>query len=526
MQPTSGPLSQNWCLKTVLLLAAACLLIRCSHSGVEESGDPSFDTYFKAGSTYIGISTVVENLDVPWEITWGPNDWIWMTENGGRVSKINPASGEKKVMLKIRDVFEGTTPGLLGMAVHPDQEHFPYLFLIYNSEEGEGSVFWNLVRYTIDADTLRDRQNLLMRQASEHHQGSRVKISPDGKLIVANGDAGMDAQDVSSPFGKTLRLNIDGSNPKDNPFPGSPVWAWGFRNQQGLTYGDDGILYASDHGPANDDEINIIKKGQNYGWPAVKGFCDKPEEQTFCADSSVAEPMKAWTPTIAPAGIAYYKHETIPEWQNSILLTTLKNASLHVLSLSETGRSIDKEMVYLTDQYGRLRDVAVSPTGDIYISTSNRDWKPDPGEGLPALGDDRIIRLSKVENKSFLKGLPSVQEMESESTKEKKKMSQGALTYQEYCASCHRPDGGGIKDVFPPLAESKLVNSDKDRLISIVLEGQQTEKYNEEMPAFSFLSDQEVAELLTYIRSNFENHASKIMEQQVKDMRKDIFGKK
>src|SRR5699024_567283 len=214
------------------------------------------------------------------------------------------------------------------------------------------------------------------------------------------------------------------------------------------------------------------------------------------------EPMKAWTPTIAPAGIAYYKDDAIPEWQNSILLTTLKNASLHVLSLTETGRSIDKEMVYLTDQYGRLRDVAVSPTGDVYISTSNRDWIPSPGDGFPKPNDDRILRLSKVKNKSSLQGVPSLQQMTSGTTRVTKNLSQGALIYQEYCSSCHQPDGSGLKSSFPPLAESAFVTGDKNEIISVVLYGTDNEKYLTKMTYCRFLNNEQVAKLLTYVRAN------------------------
>src|SRR5690606_1007981 len=111
------------------------------------------------------------------------------------------------------------------------------------------------------------------------HFGTRLCIAPDGKLMIATGDGALfdKAQDVGSPSGKILRFNIDGSVPPDNPIPGSPVWAWGLRNPQGLVYAG-GKLYSSDHGDATDDEINLIKKGANYGWPAVEGYADHKKE--------------------------------------------------------------------------------------------------------------------------------------------------------------------------------------------------------------------------------------------------------
>src|SRR5690606_5723912 len=138
--------------------------------------------------------------------------------------------------------------------------------------------------------------------------------APDGKLMVATGDGAQfgNAQNMQSANGKILRFNIDGTVPSDNPITGSAVWAWGLRNPQGLVYAN-GKLYNSDHGDAIDDEVNLIRKGANYGWPHVEGPVDTEQERLFAADSVVAAPMRSWTPTIAPAGMAFYSHDAIPE---------------------------------------------------------------------------------------------------------------------------------------------------------------------------------------------------------------------
>src|SRR4030095_1738498 len=119
------------------------------------------------------------------------------------------------------------------------------------------------------------------------------------KLFVTTGDASNQslAQSISSPNGKVLRLNLDGTIPADNPVAGNPYWSWGHRNPQGLVYANN-ILYSSEHGPSNDDEVNIIERGRNYGWPNVQGFCDAGSEPAFCTANNVREPLKAWTPTI------------------------------------------------------------------------------------------------------------------------------------------------------------------------------------------------------------------------------------
>jgi glucose/arabinose dehydrogenase len=141
-------------------------------------------------------------------------------------------------------------------------------------------------------------------------------------------------------------------------------------------------MYSSEHGPANDDEINIIEKGRNYGWPDIEGFCNTSNEQNFCAAHNIKEPIKAWTPTIAPSGLDYYDNDEIPQWKNSLLLATLKNSRLYQLKLNTAHTSIIETNEYFTNKYGRMRDICISPSGKVYICTSNG-------------GDDKIIVVSK-----------------------------------------------------------------------------------------------------------------------------------
>lgn len=518
-------------MRSILNLAAVLSImffLSCRGSDPEIPSNTTAEMYFTLDSTAVGISTVATGLDVPWEITWGSDNWIWMTQQKGIISKLNPRTGQKLDMLKLEDVYLRTTPGLLGMDLHPDQENFPYIFILYNSLQEEDRIVLNLVRYTVRQDTLDDPRYLLEIPGGRGHNGSRVKISPDGKVIIATGEGGdaEKAQDIRSLGGKILRLNIDGSIPEDNPFQGSPVWSWGHRNQQGLTYSDRGILYASEHGQATDDEVNIIEKGNNYGWPDVEGYCDRPDEKVFCADSSISEPLKSWTPTIAPAGIDYYGSDEIPEWQNTLLLTTLKDASLHVLPLQNEGMALSGNHIELEKIFGRLRDVSVSPEGEVYIATSNRDWKPQ--ENFPIPEDDRILRLFRIPGEGKPDGIKSLQEMVSDSLESfSNKLSRGALIYQKHCASCHMPSGEGIPGTFPPLQESPAVVGDKESLVTTVLTGipasasRSGTEYPEAMPAFNFLSDEEIAQILTYVRTRLGNNASAVTTQEVEHVRKN-----
>ena len=180
--------------------------------------------------------------------------------------------------------------------------------------------------------------------------------------------------------GKILRINLDGTIPADNPVAGNPYWSFGHRNPQGLVFANN-KLYSAEHGPSNDDEINIIEKGKNYGWPNVEGFCDGGE-QTFCSANNVKEPVKNWTPTAAISGLDYYSSDLIPQWKNSLLVAALKNARIYQMKLDDTFSTITQTNEYFNGDYGRMRDICISPAGKVYICTSNG-------------GNDRIIEVSK-----------------------------------------------------------------------------------------------------------------------------------
>ncbi|HSH19540.1 MAG TPA: PQQ-dependent sugar dehydrogenase, partial [Draconibacterium sp.] len=152
---------------------------------------------------------------------------------------------------------------------------------------------------------------------------------------------------------------------------------------------DGSILYSSEHGPSSNDEINIIKKGRNYGWPKVEGFCDNVLETAFCNESNVVEPIFAWTPTLAVAGIDFYNSDLIPEWKNSILISSLKASRITQLQLNENATEVVKATDFFTGNFGRLRDICISPEGKVYIAVSNRD-----GRGSPKAEDDRIIEIA------------------------------------------------------------------------------------------------------------------------------------
>ena len=324
------------------------------------------------GSVIIKDSAIVQGLNYPWEILWGPDNFIWMTERGGKISRVNPATGSVIPVHTITEVVSNGEGGLLGMALHPNFSTTAQVFVAYNYNNA-GNYREKIVRFTYNGTTLINPLIIIDNiAASSIHNGCRLLITPDLKLFITTGDASNQSlpQNTSSINGKTLRLNLDGSIPADNPVAGNPYWSYGHRNAQGLVFANN-IMYSSEHGPNTDDEVNIIEKGRNYGWPNVPGYCDAGAEQTFCAANNVKEPIKAWTPTAAVCGMDYYNSSLIPQWKNSLLLVALKNARLYQMKLDNTFSTVSETNEYFTNVYGRMRDVCISPAGKVYICTSN-----------------------------------------------------------------------------------------------------------------------------------------------------------
>lgn len=335
--------------------------------------------------------TIATGLDTPWEILWGPDDYLWITERFGRISRIHPETGQRTTVHQIADVYEQSESGLLGMALHPDFDNSPYVFIAY-TYLSNSNIKLRIIRFTYSGESLTNPMVLIEDiPGNGNHNGCRLKIGPDNKLYATTGDAQNTAfsQNSASLAGKILRMNLDGSIPADNPFAESYIYTLGHRNPQGLTFGPGGKLYSSEHGPSNDDELNLIESARNYGWPSVSGFCNLPAEQTFCNANAVKEPMAAWTPTLAVAGLEYYGNSLIQEWNNSLLLVSLKASRLTVLKLNDEGDSIVSSVDYFNNWWGRLRDVCVSPAGKVFLASSNKD-----GRGIIKPGDDRIIQLS------------------------------------------------------------------------------------------------------------------------------------
>jgi aldose sugar dehydrogenase len=335
------------------------------------------------GATPVLIDTVITGLDVPWQMIWGPDDHLWITERKGLVSRIDPVLKTKQVLLDITDtVYAVAEAGLLGMALHPAFASTPEVFLVFTYKSGN-QVLERLVKYTYSSTALSNPVVLIDNiSGGNAHNGSRLLFMSDGTLLMTTGDGHVmnSPQDVNLLNGKVLRLNTDGSVPADNPYPGKFTFSFGHRNAQGLCYGPQDRIYISEHGPTTDDEFQMLEKGRNYGWPDVEGFCNLPAESTFCSANNVKEPIVDWTPTIAPAGMVYYTNSNFPEFDNAFLLTTLKTKKIVAIKLNASGTHSVTEQSHLANMFGRLRDICIGKNKEIYIATNGPEaWNTEPG---------------------------------------------------------------------------------------------------------------------------------------------------
>lgn len=348
---------------------------------------------FTGKCTELQTREVLTGRQFPWEILWGPDNYLWMTERYGKISRVNPQTGVIQTLISIPDIFPLDEGGLLGMVLHPNFATNPYVYVSYNYsvDNTVSGMRVKIVRFTYNSagNTLENGFTLLQGIAgNNYHDGSRLTITPDLKLFITTGDAG----DINTPqndthlSGKILRINLDGSIPNDNPISGSPLWSKGHRNPQGLVYAK-GKLYCSSHGAGIEDEINLIQKSGNYGWPDVEGPCDTPAEVAFCTANSVIEPIfsSGDSVTWAFCGLDYYNNDAYPRWKDHLLLVSLKNQTLYSLKLSADGTTIDgPPALYFIGQFGRLRDIAIAPDGKVYLCTSN------------GFDNDKIIEITPV----------------------------------------------------------------------------------------------------------------------------------
>ncbi len=312
--------------------------------------------------------TVASGLETPWGIAFLPGGSALVTErDSGRVLDIAP-DGTVREVGRIDDVVAQGESGLLGIAVSPtfDADGLVFLYATTGADN-------RILRAVYDGTALSEPSVIVDGiPAGRIHDGGRLVFGPDGMLYAATGEAGDAelAQDPASLGGKILRITPDGAPAPGNPDPASPVYSLGHRNVQGLAFDEQGRLWASEFGQNDVDELNLVTPGANYGWPDVEGTGGAPE---------FVDPVTTWPVSDAsPSGLAFA--------DDRLWMATLRGERLWSITIRPDDAVSARE--FFVGEYGRLRTVAAAPDGSLWLTTSNRDGRGQPGDD-----DDRILRV-------------------------------------------------------------------------------------------------------------------------------------
>lgn len=377
---------------SLLMTVAAVYSTACgqSPSGVTDN----FIASTKSGDAKFRVETVASGLEVPWGFAFLPNGDLLFTERPGRVRLIAGGKLRTEPVFKVADVEPTGESGLMDISLHPEfaKNGFVYIAYAYRNDGKHVKV----VRFKYANGTFTDPKNIVENiPGAPNHAGTRARFGPDGKLYVTTGDA-TDwelAQKKDSLAGKTLRLNDDGSIPPDNPFVADKsyrpeIWTIGHRNAQGLAWTKDGTMFQNEHGPSGfegrgggADEVNLVEKGKNYGWPEI--YRDMKKD-------GMESPLVEYSPACAPGGLAIYYGDKFPAFNGNLFVTCLRGR--RIVRITMNGRVVAAQENLLEGKFGRIREIASGPDGNIYFSTSNRD-----GRGDAASNDDKIMRLVRVE---------------------------------------------------------------------------------------------------------------------------------
>lgn len=335
----------------------------------------------------------IEGLNVPWSLIFLDAKTALVSERSGKIRLIVDGKLQPDIYLYL-DVNNEGEGGLLGLAKHPDFPDKPYVYAMFTYKSKKG-VYNKVVRIIHKGNYgMIDKTIIDFIPGGRFHNGGRIAFGPDKKLYITTGEIFESklAQDIKSLGGKILRINDDGSIPEDNPFKNSPIFSYGHRNPQGLAWHPETKdLFSSEHGPSGEflffghDEINIIKKGGNYGWPSAVGIVKKKE---------YIDPLIVWKNTTPPSGITFYNGEILKHLKNDLFVATLRSECLIRIKINwQKGEyKIQKIERWFHDGknsvYGRIRDVVVSPDGAIFFLTNNTD-----GRGTPRAKDDKIYKI-------------------------------------------------------------------------------------------------------------------------------------
>ena len=382
-------------LKNNLILLSIIFLFSCK-TKANESYD--WDTSVeKTDKESFIVENFIGGFEIPWGMCFLPNQDLLVSDRNGTLWLVKKEGESKKKISGVPKVKNKGQGGLLDVQIHPNFINNNYVYVCFSDflPENKNKSFTSIIRAELKNNKLIKVQTVYKADKrfyskSNVHYGSRLAFDDKNYLFFSIGDRGNrdQAQLLTTPNGKIHRLNDDGSIPKDNPFVNHPsaqksIWTYGNRNPQGLTIDKKkSSVFSAEHGPKGGDELNIIEKGKNYGWPEITYGINYIGTRItkYTHKEGMEQPITHWTPSIAVCGIDFYDNNVFTNWQNNLLVTSLKFENLYRLEIKDR-KVIEQELIYSTGS--RVRDVETGPDGFIYVAIE------DPG---------RIIRLRPIKN--------------------------------------------------------------------------------------------------------------------------------
>ncbi len=357
----------------ILILFISINFISCAQEIKKED-----DIVIKDDPKNYTYELIVSDIAIPWGMCWLPDGSMLITEIGGAL--IHYKNGIKINVENVPEVHRKGQGGLLDIAVHPDYKNNGWIYITFASSEGNGDGGNTaLMRAKLNNNKLADIELLYKAEPNTtkgQHFGSRIEFDKNGYLYFSIGDRGnrdQNPQDITKDGGKIYRLNDDGTIPKDNPFVNNPkakkaIYSYGHRNPQGMVLDpDSGKIWVNEHGPKGGDEINIIEKGKNFGWPIITygiNYSGTPITD-ITKKEGMEQPLYYWVPSIAPSGMEIITSDLYPKWKGNLLVGSLKFQYLEMLKL--TNNKVSERTKLLID-IGRVRNVKQGPDGYIYVA--------------------------------------------------------------------------------------------------------------------------------------------------------------
>ncbi len=358
-----------WCFSAVAVTSCSPKKEEAPRGAIVQSEKQKFE-----------VDTITTDLKNPWGMAFLPDGRTLVTERAGEIRIIKDGKLLDERIQGVPPVYAHGQGGLMDIQLHPDFDKNGWIYMSYSKQVADsgGTV---IARAKLEGNNLTNLEELfqaLPLSRSEVHFGSRIAFDGKGYMFFTSGERGKkeNAQDLTNHLGKVLRLHDDGKVPSDNPFVGtigakSEIWSYGHRSLQGLYYDkDSGILWEHEHGPRGGDELNIVVKGKNYGWPVITYGINY--DSTIITDitekEGMEQPIRYWVPSIAPCGLTMVTSDKYPNWKGNLLVGALSHQL--VARVEVAGNTFVGEEKLL-EKIGRVRVVTQSPDGYIYVATEN-----------------------------------------------------------------------------------------------------------------------------------------------------------